>query len=177
MGFFIIPHSQERMTEMNPKNPNCLHFAGSSLGEIAAFRGRSIDAQTMQAFQHLRLHAEELSLELAVRLRVLGKSLAVACPAQEAVIGKRTRGSLAYTNLRRQLDGFLGSLVDLDLTGQRYFPVIRHYFHQALPLELPSCGGDDACRIERVEAVVSLLSDSVGEDDLLTDGTLLSYSL
>jgi len=165
------------MTDMKSKNPDCLLHAGPSPGERPSFGVRSIDSQTTQAFHQLRFHAEGLALELTVRLRVLGKSLAAACPGRGADGGKRAGGSVTYQNLRRQLDGFLGSLVDHDLAGHRCFPVIRNFLQDSLPYEVNGCVGDDPCRIERVEAVISLLSDNICENDEFTGGPTLSFSL
>jgi hypothetical protein len=167
----------ERMTDMKSTNPDCLLRAGSSFVETTSPGSRPIDLRTTQAFYQLRLHAEELALELAVRLRVLGKSLASACPGPEAVGGKRTGGSAAYANIRRQLDGFFGSLVDDDLAAHHCFPVVREYIQETLPFELKGCADADPCRIELVEAVVSLLSESSCEDDGCMEGLMLSYSL
>ena len=161
---------------MKSTKPNCLLRAGSSFEERTSPGSRPIDSRTTQAFHQLRLHAEELALELTVRLRVLGKSLAAACPGPETVGGRRTGGLAAYTNIRRQLDGFFGSLVDGDFAGQHYFPIVREYIQEALPFELNGCVGDDPCRIELVEAVISLLSESTCEDDGFKEGLMLSYS-
>jgi hypothetical protein len=177
MGFFIISHSQERMTDMQPENPHCFHRAGRAFGEQASSGLRSLDSCTTQALHLLRINAEELALELAVRLRVLGKSLAAGCPGQRSIGDKSAQCSSAYQGLRRQLDGFLGSLVDSDCAGQRYLPVIRHYLHNALPPELHGCVGGDACRINRVEAVISLLSDNFYENDVFMEDPVLSFSL
>jgi hypothetical protein len=164
------------MTDMKSINLHCLLRDGSPFEERTSSNSRPIDSRTAQAFHQLRLHAEELALELAVRLRVLGKSLAATCPGPEAVGRKRTGGSAAYTNIRRQLDGFFGSLVDGDFAGQHYFPVVREYIQETLPFELNGCVGADPCRIELVEAVISLLSESTCEDDGFKEGLMLSYS-
>jgi hypothetical protein len=171
MGLFSFSRHHERMTDMKSKNPHCLLRTGSS-----SSHGRPIDLRTTQAFHQLRLHTEELALELAVRLRVLGKSLAAACPGPEAVGRKRTGGLAAYTNIRRQLDGFFGSLVDGDFAGQHYFSVVREYIQETLPFELNGCVDADPCRIELVEAVISLLSESTCEDEAVTEGLILSFS-
>jgi hypothetical protein len=162
---------------MISKNPDCLLHAGPSPGEMTTFGARSIDSQTTQAFHQLRFHAEGLALELAVRLRVLGKSLAAVCPGQGADEGKRAEGSVTYQNLRQQLDGFLGSLVDHDFAGHRYLPAIRNFLQDSLPYEVNGCVGGVPCRIERVEAVISFLSDNICENEELTGGPTVSFSL
>jgi hypothetical protein len=151
------------MTDMKPKNPDCPLHAGSAPGERTSLGGRSIDPRTTQAFHQLRFHTEDLALELAVRLRVLGKSLVAACPEWGMAGEKRTCGSVAYQNLRRQLDCFLGSQVERAFAGQHYFPVVRDYIQDSLPFELNDCAGDDLCRIELVERAISLLSEDIPE--------------
>jgi hypothetical protein len=146
------------MTEMKMNNHRCLSHAGPFPEERNPAGGRLIDAHTTQAFQQLQLHAEDLTLELAVRLRVLGKCLVMACPGLVAVVERKLGGAVAYENLRRQLEGFLGSLVDLELAGHHCFPVVRNYLQESLPLELGDCVGAAPCRIELVETIVSLLS-------------------
>lgn len=171
MGFFY-----QWMTDMKPDNPNCLLLATSSYLGKTPSGGRSIDPRTAQALHQLRQHAEELALELAVRLRVLGKSLAAACPGPGVRGGRRTDGSSTYNNLRRQLDGFFGSLADRDFAVQHYFPVVREYFQETLPFELNGCVGDESCRIEQVEAVISLLSESSCGNGAFTEGLMTSIS-
>jgi hypothetical protein len=157
------------MTDMKSTTPHCLLRAGSSLGKRTSSNIRPIDSRTTQAFHQLRLHAEELALELAVRLRVLGKSLAAACPGPEAVDGN-IGGSAAYANIRRQLEGFFGSLADDDPAAHHCFPVVRDYLQNSLPVELNGCGGAAPCRIELVETVISLLSESIFEEDAFAGG-------
>ena len=165
------------MTDMKSINLHCLLRDGSPFEERTSSNSRPIDSRTTQAFHQLRLHAEELALELAVRLRVLGKSLASACPGHGAGDGKRTKGAIAYTKLRRQLDGFFGSLESRDFAGDRYYPVIRHYLQDALPGELEDRVCTDPCRIELVDAVISLLTENVFEGDGSTEGPAIFYSL
>jgi hypothetical protein len=122
--------------------------------------GWPIDPHTTQAFQSLRVHAEELALELAVRLRVLGKSLAAGCQGRGESTEYRTA---AYKSLRLNLENFISSLVEHGIAEHHYSPVVR-YLQDSLPFELAGCPGQ-ACRVGQVETVISLLSESVGEND------------
>jgi hypothetical protein len=160
---------------MKSINPNCLLRAGSSLQERTSANSRPIDSQTTQAFHQLRLHAEELALELAARLRVLGKSLTAACQGPWAADGK-TGSPSAYAGIRRQLDGFFGSLLDGDFADHPYVPVVRDYIQKNLPSELNGCGNANTCRIEIVESVISLLSECACEQDAFAEGLMVSYS-
>jgi hypothetical protein len=159
------------MTDMKSINLHCLLRDGSPFEERTSSNSRPIDSRTTQAFHQLRLHAEELALELAVRLRVLGKSLAVACPGPEAA-----GGSAAYAGIRRQLESFFGSLGDGETAGHHSFPVVRDYLRETLPPELNGCIGANLCRIEVVETVISLLSESACEGDGFTEGLMVLYS-
>ena len=147
---------------MKPKNPNCCLHADASPVEKPSPGVSLIDSRTTQAFQQLRFHAEDLALELAVRLRVLGKSLAAACqqPGRSAA-----RKPVPYHALRLQFEHYMGSLVDRGFAQYRYFPVVRHCLQDSLPLEPNDCSGHP-CRIERVEQVISLLSENIhGNED------------
>jgi len=124
-----------------------------------------LDAGTAKSFQLLRLHAEGRALELAARLRVIGKSLAASCPGHGGVADRTAPGTAAYHNLRRQLDGFLSAMCEAGAAGQHFFPAIHYFLQQILPHELHGCIGDEACRIERVETIVALLSEAIGDND------------
>jgi hypothetical protein len=174
MGFLFSPRNRMD-TDMNSKN-NCLLRAGSSPVERTPSGLRPIDSRTTQAFHQLRLHAEELALELAARLRVLGKSLAATCPGKGDADGKRTGAPAAYAKIRRQLDGFFGSLAGSEFAGNRHFLVIRDYLQATLPPEPNGCGAADPCRIELVEAVVCFLSESNCENDGLSERPMVSFS-
>lgn len=162
---------------MKHKNPDCLLRVGSSQGQRAFFGCRPVEARTTEAVHQLRHHTEDLALELTVRLRVLGKSLATACPGRGTSDGTRSGNLLAYQNLRRQFDDFLDSLVDRGFAGHHYFPVIRHYLQDFLPVELNGCIGAGRCRIEQVEAIISLLSASPGESIEFREDPLPPVSL
>lgn len=160
---------------MKPNNPNCLHRAGSAPRERTPVRDRPIDSQTTQALHQLRLHAEEVALELAARLRVLGKSLAAACP-ENGACGRKVKGaSAAYASIRRQLDAFFGSLVDNDFAGQHYFPIVQDYIQETFPFEVNGCPGN-TCRIEHIEAVISLLSESTYENEAFSLNPVLLFA-
>jgi hypothetical protein len=161
---------------MPAKKTRCLLHAGSTPKDKASFASRPIDSKTTQAFHQLQFHAEELALELAVRLRVLGKSLGATCPGPAAVEGKRAGGLIAYKNVRRQLDVFLGGLTESEIAGHQCFPVIRHCIQDSLPYELNDCVVASSCRIELVETLISLLSDSICENHELAGGPLHAYS-
>ena len=156
---------------MKAKKKNCLLQADRPSGEIVRADGWPIDTHTTQAFQNFRAHAEDLALELAARLRVLGKSLAMGCPERVEFTGDKTTG---YQSLRLQLDRFIGSLVEHGFAELPYFSVVRDYFQEFLPVELNGCVGQ-ACRVEQVETVISLLSESANEQ-AFAEGLMVSYS-
>jgi|GEM_PF-1936510 len=127
------------------------------LDEVASGAGRQIDSRTTQAFHLFQLHAEEQALDLAVRLRVLGKSLASGCLGRGIATGKRAED---FQALRLQLENYLVSLADHGFEEHPYFPTVRHCLQEALPLELNGCAGKH-CTIERVETFISLLSEHI----------------
>jgi hypothetical protein len=131
-------------------------------GEAAPRSRRPADLQTAQAFQQFQLHAEEQALALAVRLRVLGKSLSAGCQERGGSTDKEAQD---FQSLRRQLENYLVFLVGLGFDNQPYFPPVRHYLQDSLPLELYGCAGNH-CSIERVETLISLLSEGIrGKED------------
>jgi hypothetical protein len=131
-------------------------------GEIAPRSRRPADRQTAQAFQQFQLHAEEQALALAVRLRVLGKSLSAGCQERGIPAGKKAQD---FQSLRRQLENYLVFLVGLGFDKQPYFSPVCHYLQDSLPLELYGCSGT-YCSIEQVETLISLLSEGIrGKED------------
>jgi len=132
-----------------------------------------VDSRTTEVIRQLRLHAEDLALELAVRLRVLGKTLNSACPEQ----GSGRTPSSAYKGLRRQLDSFFASVASHEFAGERYFDHIRSYLQDALPPELGEAVCAEPCRIELVDEVVSLLSEVGCGNDELESLPAFSFSL
>lgn len=134
----------------------------SLLDEIASGPGWPIDSRTTQAFHQFQLHAEEQALDLAVRLRVLGKSLTSGCLGRGVATGKNAED---FQSLRRQLENYLVSLVDHGFEKHPYFPTVRQCLQESLPFELNGCTGNH-CTIERVETFISLLSDHIrGKND------------
>jgi len=161
---------------MKSKNPNCYLHTGTSPAKRTSPGALSIDSRTAQAVQQLRFHAEEMALELAVRLRVLGKSLAAACLRLGTVTDKSRRNALAYQDLRGQLDAFLSLQEDRGLTGHPCFPVIRNYLKESLPYEVNGCAGNDPCRVERIETVIALLSENSSESYEFIGDPVISFS-
>ena len=162
------------MMDMKPKNPKCFLHADDSSAEKTSPDVSSIDSPTTQAFQLLLVHAEDLALELAVRLRVLGKSLAAVCCQQPG--GAVARKPVPYHVLRQQFENFLGSLADHGFAQQNYFPIVCHYLQDSLPLEPKGCSGH-TCRIGRVEEVISLLSANTHEHEDYSWAPAPSFSL
>ena len=147
---------------MNSKNPCRQRHADRTSRSSAA---AAIDSRTRQALFQLRLHTEELALELAVRLRVLGNGMSAACQIAMADANKSTAESFAYANLRGQLDGFLGSHINGEFAKFQSFTVIRRYLLDTLPQELKICVSGGPCRLEIVEALVAMLSGNGHEHD------------
>jgi hypothetical protein len=177
MGFFIFLRTQEWMMEMQTNHPHCVQHTGRHPKIKTAPDRASLDSGIAQSFQLLRLHAEGRALELAARLRVIGKSLAASCPGHGGAAARTTPGAAAYQNLRRQLDGFLSAMCEAGAAGQHFFPAIHYFLQQILPHELNGCIGDEACRIERVETIVSLLSDAYCENDEFTGIPIITVAL
>ncbi|WP_053551144.1 hypothetical protein [Desulfuromonas soudanensis] len=154
---------------MNTEIKKCPH------GDKLAFGpGRSIDAPITQAFHQFQMHSEKQALDLAVRLRVLGKSLASGCPGRGVAGGKEAEG---FQSLRRQLDNYLLSLVDHGFEEHPYFPTVCHCLRESLPSDLNGCAGEH-CSIERVETFISLLSErNRGGEDVFPGESAPSLSL
>lgn len=141
----------------------CFHPPETAAGFSACRHERGIDADARQAFRELQNCAEDLALELTVRLRVLGKGLAAACQADGA---DTAQVSGLYCTLRQQFDHFLNAQADEGLSAQEFFPTVRHYLREFLPAELGVCGSVPFCRVQQVETVIALLS---GSDRLLAE--------
>jgi hypothetical protein len=60
------------------------------------------------------------------------------------------------------LENYLVSLVAHGFDEHPYFPTVRHCLQEFLPFELNGCAGDH-CSIERVETLISLLSERILE--------------
>ncbi len=123
----------------------------------------------------MRLQTEDLALELAARLRVLGKSLSMICP--EVKGEKRALEWNAYKEIRHHLDCFLDSVTHTEFTMPEVFNLVRQYLQDTLPLELDHCTGAGLCRIDIVEAVIALLSENVRENEGTERDLVAAFSL
>ncbi len=154
---------------MKPKAKTC-HFNE----EIVGVSSWSIDSRTMHAFHQFQLYAEEQALELAVRLRVLGKSLVAGCQRHG---NPSDTTAVAYRSLRQQLGQHLASLAENDSAKDHNFATIRQFLQGSLPNELNGCA-KNFCSIERVEMLITLLSENFWEKEAHFSGKpIVSYSL
>jgi len=163
--------------EMPTEQPHCFQQSGRRPKEKKPLDRQALDAGAARAFQLLRLQAEGRALELAARLRVIGKSLAVSCPGHGIVAPAKSVGAVTYQSLRWQLEGFLGSLADSEHAAQNALHDVRQALQQVLPKELHGCIGDETCRIERIETLVALLSDDCSENGDIAGIPALAFSL
>lgn len=138
---------------------------------------RTIDRGTRQVFRQVGLHAEDLALELAVRLRVLGKCLEAICHQREPGTLPTGREATTYQRLRRQLDDFLDALGEHEGRGRHYVPGIRRCLDAALPATPVACSGSDGCCIELLGILVGELSGHHGSEAAFSGAPLLSFSI
>lgn len=146
---------------MKSKKNACLQQTGN----------RPVDSRTTVAFRQLRLQAEDLTLELGVRLRVLGKTMHSACPEQGTVLDPS-----AYKELRKQLDRFFASVARRKFPEDCHIHHIQSYLQDALPSELGEAVCGEPCPIELVETVISLLTESIFEEEPLAESLVISCS-
>jgi len=153
------------MEKMDQENSGCsVPVRSSSASKSFSLTG-ALDLPTTRVFRQLRVQAEDLALELVVRLRVLAKGLAAACPGHGGKPGVPATDARIYRGLRRQLDDFFASLEDRDFAGHDYFHHIRRFLQDSLPWEPGACGGNETCRIELLEAVITLLTTASGGEE------------
>jgi hypothetical protein len=169
MGFFyffttLSDTGTSQMEKMSQENSGC-SMQASSFSTTGTFdQVGALDSRTAQIFRQLQAQAEDLALELVVRLRVLAKSLAAACfgHGEKPEVVETDAGT--YRGLRRQLDDFFVSLEDRDFAGDDYFHYIRRFLQDSLPWEPGGCEDNTPCRIEVLESVIALLSDNSAEE-------------
>jgi hypothetical protein len=151
---------------MKSTNTNCLLSGGFAPLAGTSTADRQVDALTTQAFRNLRIQSEELALELAVRLRVLGRGLFAGCK-ESVTIGKRTSGgTAAYAALRLQLHQFLSSQTEDGSAEEHHLHAVQHYLQDLLPLaHRGGCLGRTECLVQQVETAIAILSGTLYENE------------
>ncbi|MDF1581029.1 MAG: sigma 54-interacting transcriptional regulator [Desulfuromonadales bacterium] len=97
----------------------------------------NFSAKQLLAFKQLRSRAEDLSLALAVRLRVIAKSLAAACRNnQREGDDSFMEHSLTYTLLRHQLNVFLVTHINGEFNAFKPVATVRRHLLTTLPQNL-----------------------------------------
>lgn len=121
----------------------------------------NFSAKQLLAFKQLRSCAEDLSLALAVRLRVIEKSLAAACRNnQREGDDSFMEHSLTYTLLRHQLNVFLVTCINGEFNEFKPVATVRRHLLTTLPRNLEICADAESCRVKTIEEMVDLLTET-----------------
>ncbi|MBW6512361.1 MAG: hypothetical protein K0A93_09675 [Desulfuromonadaceae bacterium] len=140
---------------MKTKNPPCSLQTADFSQEI------NFSAKQLLAFKQLRSRAEDLSLALAVRLRVMAKSLAAACRNnQREGDNALMEHALTYTLLRHQLNVFLVTHSNGEFNAFKPVATVRRHLLTTLPRNLEICAAAKSCRVKTIEEMVALLTET-----------------